>query len=468
MDVFYNMKRRLIILSPVLIAIITLFFMISCSEDTNTPSDSTSPVISSIYPESGTVETEVSIILSNFKSKSSNVGVKFGSKSASISFVSDTLIKVKAPEGFNDMAVSLTVITDGKVSNAKTFTYVSSPQITEITGSCFYNASVVINGNNFSANIEENTVKFGAIEGTVKKATKTSLTVIVPNFGNATSLNVTVTKNNMVSNALSIQVDVDQHKVATYDWTTHTVKPGVTYKTGQFNLFGSVQRRMYVLDVTLDETNTLGIGFNTVNQTTVDMCKSYNSSAGINAGYFPMSGASDKDPYIRINGTTVQEGHLGVSRTFTNAALLIHNNVATVRKFTESGTNLNLVAAAIPVSQAENVIVCGPMLITDGVLENLSTTTSHNTSSTARTGLGVSEDGKRVFMVVVDTGGDVTGVTTPQLSKILQALGSYSALNFDGGGSSTMFVKDQGLNGLVNLPYGITTQRKVRSVIYVK
>lgn len=462
------MKRKLIILSTVLIAIIALFFTISCGEDTNPPSDSTSPVISSIYPESGTAETEVSITLSNFDSKSSNVGVKFGSKYATINFVSDTLIKVKAPAGINDMAVSLTVIADDKESNAKTFTYVSPPQITEITGSCFYNASVVIYGNNFSANIEENTVKYGAIEGTIKKATKTSLTVIVPNFGDATSVDVTVTKNNLVSNAVSIQVDVDQHKVATYNWITHTVKSGITYKTGQFNLFGSVQRRIYMLDVTLDEINTLGIGFNTVNQTTVDICNSYNASVGINAGYFPMSGASDKDPYIRINGTTVQEGHLGASRTFTNAALLIHNNVARVRKFTESGTNLNLIAAAIPVSQAENVIVSGPMLITDGTLESLSTTTSHNTSSTARTGLGVSEDGKRVFIVVVDTGGDVTGVTTPQLSKILQALGAYSALNFDGGGSSTMYVKNLGLNGLVNLPYGNTTQRKVRSVIYVK
>jgi exopolysaccharide biosynthesis protein len=198
------------------------------------------------------------------------------------------------------------------------------------------------------------------------------------------------------------------------------------------------------------------------------MCKSYNATAGINAGYFPMSGSSDKDPYIRIDGKTVQEGHLGVNQIFTNSALLIHNNVAIVRKFTESGTILNLVAASIPVPVAENVIVCGPILVKDGVLEELSTTSSHNTSSTARTGLGVTADGKRVFMVVVDTGGDVKGVTTPQLAKILQALGTVNAMNFDGGGSSTMFVKDQGINGLVNLPYGSSTQRKVRSVIYVR
>jgi exopolysaccharide biosynthesis protein len=139
-----------------------------------------------------------------------------------------------------------------------------------------------------------------------------------------------------------------------------------------------------------------------------------------------------------------------------------------VKKFTESGKNLNLVAAAIPTTQAQNIIVCGPMLITSGVIETLDMTTGHNSSQTARTGLGVTSDGKRVFMVVVDTGGGVTGVSTLQLAKILQALGAVNAMNFDGGGSSTMFVSNQGDMGRVNFPTGGTWQRPVRSVIYVK
>src|SRR5690606_26787365 len=152
--------------------------------------------------------------------------------------------------------------------------------------------------------------------------------------------------------------------VATYDWTEHTVKPGVIYKTGQFTLFGPVQRRIYVLDVTLNASNTLGIGVSTSTAATVTICNDYDAVAGVNAGYFPYNGSSNKDPYIRIDGLTVQAGHLDVNQIFTNSALIIHNNVATVRKFTNSGKNLNLVAAAIPPTQAQNVIVCGPMLIT--------------------------------------------------------------------------------------------------------
>jgi exopolysaccharide biosynthesis protein len=263
-----------------------------------------------------------------------------------------------------------------------------------------------------------------------------------------------------------IVVDVDQNKVATYKWTTHSVKPGVTYKTGQFNLFGTSLRRIHVLDVMLTAGNSLRIGVATPHKGTVALCKDYKASAGVNAGYFPLGGASDKDPYIRIDGKTVQNGHLGVSQLFTNAALLIHDDVASVRKFRESGTNLNLVASAIPPSQAQNIMVCGPMLISEGIIEDLNMSQSHNSSLTGRTGIGVTEDGKRIFMVVMDYNGDVTGVNTLQLAKILQALGAVNAMNLDGGGSSTMFVENMGEDGRVS--HNTFSQRMVKSVIYVR
>lgn len=442
----------------------------SCSKKANTETVAPailSPFISSLSPNSGTAETEVTITGDNFGTNTSEVKVAFGSKNGTITSLSKQQIKVKAPLGEGDSKVNVTVSVGGTASNKLEFTYIT-PSITSATSSCFYNSTVVITGQNFSPNKEDNSVKFGTISGTVTAATSTSLTVKTPDLGAATTAEITVTYSGKTSNAKSIAVDIDQNKVATYNWTSTTTKPGVTYKTGQFTLFGAVQRGIYVLDVALNSSNTLGIGFSTTNAATTTMCNNYNAVAGVNAGYFPYGTASDKDPYIRINGVTVQSGHLNVSAIFTNSALIIHNNVASVRKFTENHKNLNQVAAAIPVAEAENIIVCGPMLITSNEIENLDMSVGHNNSQTSRTGLGVSADGKHVFMVVVDTGGGVTGVTTLQLAKILQALGSVNAMNLDGGGSSTMFVKDQGSNGRVNFPAGGTFQRLVRSVIYVK
>ncbi len=463
------MKRKIYYIC-LLIAVATgPYFIQSCEEKPAETSLIEDPLILSVNPESGVEDNEITITGKNFGSNKNAIQVTFGTRTAAITKFSNSELKVRVPLRSNSTVVNVFVAINGRMSNSKVFTYNEiPPSISSLTQTCFYGSKVVIHGNNFSTNTEENIVRFGTIEAPVIQASHTSLTVLTPNLGDAITAEVTVSKAGVVSNAKTITVDVDQNKVTTFNWTTHTLRPGALYKTGELNLFGETLRRVYILDVTLNETNTLGIGFSPSEINTVSMCNNYGAVAGINAGYFPYGTSTDKDPYIRIAGATVQEGHLGVSQLYTNSALLIHNNVAKVRKFTNTGKNLNLVAAAIPTSEAEHIIVCGPMLITSGVIEPLDMSVGHNNSTTARTGLGVTEDGKRVFMVVVDTGGGVTGITTLQLAKILQALGAVNAMNFDGGGSSTMFVKNQGDNGRVNFPTGGTWQRPVRSIVYVK
>jgi hypothetical protein len=427
----------------------------------------TAPTISSISPEYGKPGDIITISGDHFGTDKSKVKVKFNTTDAvNIVTIADTKIEVVVPVGIVAKTVEISVQVTNLISNRKTFSYLNPPLITSLSTTCFYGSVVDITGANFSKKVEDNKVMFGNVEATITKASSIALRVIAPDLGSTTSADVTVTTHGVISNALEINVDFDQNKIATFDWTMHIVKPGIIYKTGQFNLFGSITRRIHVLDVTLGVNNILGIGFTTNNKRTVDLCIDYDAVAGINAGYFPMAGTTDKDPYIRINGATVQVGHEKVSTHFTNAALLIKNNLATIRKFTENATNLNEKAAAISVSQASNVIVCGPMLLSNGQIENLDMSKTHNSSSTARTGLGVTADGKRVFLVVVDYNQGATGVQTPQLAKILQALGAVSAMNLDGGGSSTMFVKDQGDNGRVSI--NTYSQRAVRSVIYVK
>lgn len=462
------MKKKITYSNTKLFFLATLvLFTISCSkkEATVTPS----PNITSISPQTGTEGTEISIMGDNFGNDISGTKVSFGNKNAPITSFSKQTIKVQAPSGFNNVVVNISVSVGNLNSNEIPFTYIdtSKPTITSINSTCFYNSTVTIFGRSFSSVKEDNIVKFGTTTATVMEASSNILRVSTPALGSAITADVTVTNRGITSNARTINVDPDQNKVATYSWTSTTTKPGIIYKTGQFTLFGSVHR-IYVLDVTLNASNTLNIGFTNTNASVTSQCISYNAVAGINAGYFKLAGTYDKNGYVRINGNQVQAGDLNVTQVFTNSALIINNNVATVRKFTDNNLNLNLVAQAIPATQAANIIVCGPMLVTNNELEDVDMTISHNSSITSRTGLGVSADGTHVYMVVVDTGGGVTGVSTPQLGKILQALGSVNAMNFDGGGSSTMFVQNQGDGGRVNFPSGGTFQRPVASIIYVK
>ncbi|AYB40733.1 phosphodiester glycosidase family protein [Brevibacillus laterosporus] len=60
---------------------------------------------------------------------------------------------------------------------------------------------------------------------------------------------------------------------------------------------------------------------------------------------------------------------------------------------------------------------------------------------TARTGVGVSKDGKTLYIVSVEQGSASRGVTLVEFAQIMVEAGSYMAANFDGGGSQTLAVR---------------------------
>ncbi|MDY0060463.1 MAG: phosphodiester glycosidase family protein [Myxococcota bacterium] len=74
----------------------------------------------------------------------------------------------------------------------------------------------------------------------------------------------------------------------------------------------------------------------------------------------------------------------------------------------------------------------------------------HYTTRQPRTGLGLSRDGRTLYLAVVDgRSGSSLGVTTQKLGSILKDVGAWQGINLDGGGSSTMWVQGR---GVVNRP----------------
>jgi hypothetical protein len=82
--------------------------------------------------------------------------------------------------------------------------------------------------------------------------------------------------------------------------------------------------------------------------------------------------------------------------------------------------------------------------------------TSINTWNEAhpRTAVGYSQNGKKVYLVVVDgrQNNYSAGATTGQVGDIIKALGAYTAVNLDGGGSSCMVLDVNGTATVVNKP----------------
>jgi len=100
---------------------------------------------------------------------------------------------------------------------------------------------------------------------------------------------------------------------------------------------------------------------------------------------------------------------------------------------------------------SEFMLASGPMLLKDGKPNiTMNTSNPRSTALTARTAIAISKDKKQVHLVTVDNlKGYSNGMSLTQFANYLAAQGYDRALNFDGGGSTAMGVRNYGSNTVV-------------------
>lgn len=85
------------------------------------------------------------------------------------------------------------------------------------------------------------------------------------------------------------------------------------------------------------------------------------------------------------------------------------------------------------------------------LLTNGEITVNENVTA-GRTAVGISEDGSKLFFVVIDGRRfDADGMTLTELAKFMRDLGAWNALNLDGGGSTTLVGRPAGASDPVVL-----------------
>jgi len=96
-----------------------------------------------------------------------------------------------------------------------------------------------------------------------------------------------------------------------------------------------------------------------------------------------------------------------------------------------------------------------------------------NDTRYSRTGIGLTKSHHLLVIVVDGNAKESAGVTTAEFAKLFKALKCVSALNFDGGGSTTMWVSGELENGVVSQPtdnkkYDHYGERKVANAILIR
>jgi hypothetical protein len=216
------------------------------------------------------------------------------------------------------------------------------------------------------------------------------------------------------------------------------------------------------------------------------------AGAGINAGFFNLSDGASAS-YVIIDGKEA-------ANPKTNKALvenpklkpflaqIFNRSELRILQDANGKTSFDVAAHEAPISAGQKLIhsvQAGPQLLPTLTAEKEAFVRTEaddkhidsigTTRGAARTAVGITDDGYALLATVADARQDPesSGVTLQQLADLLKRLGCVKAINFDGGASTTMFVRLMG-NGSSNgcpsgqVVCGKNPETRVKSVLLLQ
>ncbi|KQN34500.1 hypothetical protein ASE92_12965 [Pedobacter sp. Leaf41] len=189
--------------------------------------------------------------------------------------------------------------------------------------------------------------------------------------------------------------------------------------------------------------------------------------AALNGNFFDVKNGGSVD-FVKVNGNIINTNRLdkdGNRARHQQAAVVIDNGKISIKKW--DGT-----ADWETKLMEQNIMLNGPLLTYNDVDELLDTT-SFTRLRHPRTCLGVKPNGRIILLTVDGRNEKSAGMSLPELRKLMKWLGCKSAINFDGGGSTTLWVAGMLDGGVINYPtdnkkWDHEGQRKVANVVLVK
>lgn len=262
-----------------------------------------------------------------------------------------------------------------------------------------------------------------------------------------------------VSLAASGQSAKDSLLVAGKDWKTEKIAKGVVWKQGHFtDLFGSEQEINWVeVDLTKQAKRVRLAADPKILKTTGAFAEENQALVAINGGFFDVKNGGSVD-YIKVDGKLVNPTRSKSVRG--NAVLSIHKKKVAIQAASPENTEG---------SMAENVMLSGPLLVLSGQRISLEAN-PFNSNRHPRTAIAVHKNNKLIMMVVDGRNSLAHGMSLFELASVLKWLGAKDAMNLDGGGSSTLYIKGE---NIVNYPsdnklFDHEGQRSVANIIYLR
>jgi hypothetical protein len=227
------------------------------------------------------------------------------------------------------------------------------------------------------------------------------------------------------------------------DWTSRPVARGVSVKTKTYaDLFGARQSTS-VIEIDLAEPSVVVKPILAATCTTTSaLARAAGAVAAINAGFFDTStGRCGSVSLVKIDGQLLARN--AKSRT----AFGIDTNKRPLIERVNAGADWP--AAVHAVGGVPRIVSAGSV---DVKTVDEGSPLSFGTARHPRTAVGITGSGGLVFATVDGRTSAGAGMSLTELAQWMIWLGVANAVNLDGGGSTTMWVKGEPWGGVVNYP----------------
>lgn len=248
--------------------------------------------------------------------------------------------------------------------------------------------------------------------------------------------------------------------VGKLNWKRERIARGVRWQYVHTDeLFDSKQ---FISVLMVSKKRDFRIDFeNKVLKPTSQFAAEENALVAMNAGFFNMQ-AGGSVTFMKVDGQVINQ-NTDKNEMLTQNCIAIDEGG---RMFILASANTDSLSRS---DDVEDVLFTGPLLIWNGAKMDLAKT-KFNHNRHPRTCACSTSNGKTLLVTVDGRSVEAAGMSLHELTELLMGLNCRQAINLDGGGSTTMWIKGK---GVVNHPsdngkFDAAGERKVANVILVE
>lgn len=270
-----------------------------------------------------------------------------------------------------------------------------------------------------------------------------------------------------LSLALHAQTSADSLSIVSAQWETTTSTNGIVHKRAIIPSLYKGPQHINIIEIPSNRKLHFGIGVDETMVPISQLAPAHQALAAINGSFYNMQ-KGNSVCYLRIGKEVVDTTLTREFRIRVTGAVYTHKKKLRILPWNRKIETRYKKKKGV-------VLASGPLLMEDGkacsweMCDSSFVATKHPRSAIFTT------KNKKTVLITVDgrSKGNAAGVSIPELAHLIRILGGEDALNLDGGGSTTLWMKEAPNNGVLNCPsdnkkFDHQGERRIPNIIYVR